>query len=102
MKKFLFVVLNPYSVDFSKPGMPPGLTAEKVDKEIQIERERLKSEGYDTEQYLFDQDKLDIANFGLFLNLNSFDGILIVVAKRLARHNFISFEKIVNAIHENG
>ena len=101
MKNILFVVLNPYSVDFSKAGMPSGLSAEKVDREIQAERDRMKTEGYNSEQYLFDQDKLDVVDFTNFLKSNSFDGILIGAAIRLAPSNFIYFEQLVNAIHDN-
>lgn len=48
-KNILIIGMNPHTIDFSKPGFLPGMTAEKVETGIKAEREGLKALGYDSD-----------------------------------------------------
>ena len=101
MKRILIVGMNPNTVDFSKPGFEPGLTAEKVLLGIKIEREKLTELGYESDLYFIDTGVSDLTDFVGKLKSSKFDGVLIGAGVRISPVNFILFEKLVNTIHEN-
>lgn len=101
MKRILIVGMNPNTVDFSKPGFEPGLTAEKVLLGIKTEREKLTELGYESELYFIDTGVSDSTDFVEILKSSKFDGVLIGAGVRISPVNFILFEKLVNTIHEN-
>jgi hypothetical protein len=101
MKRVLIVGMNPHTIDFSKPGYLPGLTAEKVLTGLNAERENLEKEGFDSDMYLIDDGVLELSGLANQLKKNSFDGIMLGAGVRLPPSNFILFEKLVNTVHNN-
>jgi hypothetical protein len=100
MKQILIVGMNPHTIDFSKPGFLPGLTAEKVLTGLKAERENLKAAGYDSDMYLIDTGVLDMSELAEQLKAKQFDGVMIGAGVRLPPSNFILFEKLVNTTHD--
>jgi hypothetical protein len=101
MKQILIIGMNPHTIDFSSPGFAPGLTAEKVEIGIKIERENLRNLGYDSDLYHIDSGVLELSKLVDLLKIKQFDGILIGAGVRIPPINFILFEKLVNTVHEN-
>jgi hypothetical protein len=101
MKQILIVGMNPNTIDFSKPGFLPGLTAEKVLSGLKAERENLKASGCDSEMFLIDSGSLELTPLANQLKSRHFDGVMVGAGVRLPPSNFILFEKIVNTVHES-
>src|SRR6187549_3489070 len=100
-RQILIVGLDPYTLDFSLPGFPPGLTADKVELGIEAEREHLKGLGYGTEKCWLDNGVLDLSPLEEQLKAKQFDGVVVGAGVRVPPFYFILFEKIINVIHEN-
>ncbi|MEO7046744.1 MAG: hypothetical protein ABI091_15675 [Ferruginibacter sp.] len=101
MKQILIVGMNPHTIDFSKPGFLPGLTAEKVEAGLKAERENLKTIGFESDMYLIDDGVLELSALEDQLKAKPFDGIMLGAGVRIPPVNFILFEKLVNAVHDN-
>ena len=101
MKHILIVGMNPHTIDFSLPGFLPGLTAEKVLKGLEAERENLKAAGFDSDMYLIDTGVFELSPLAEQLQAKQFDGVMVGAGVRLPPSNFILFEKIINTIHDN-
>lgn len=100
MNKILIIGLNPHTLDFSLPGFPPGLTAEKVENGLNAEMENLKTLGYDPELYLMDSGIMELTVLEDKLKATTFAGILIGAGIRVPPSTFMLFEKLINTIHE--
>jgi hypothetical protein len=101
MKKILIIGMNPFTLDFSLPGFPPGMTAEKVEAGISADLEKLKTMGYDPKKFWIDNGDTDQNKLIGELNATKFDGVVIGAGIRIPPHNFNLLEKIVNTVHEN-
>lgn len=101
MKEILYIGMNPRTLDFSLPGFPEGLTAEKVEAGITDERASLKKAGYESTLHFVDTGVLDVSDLVHLLQSKKFDGILVGAGVRIPPSNFILFEKFINAIHEH-
>lgn len=99
MKKVLIIGVDPKTIDFSNPELPPGLTAEKIEKGTDASLERIRSEGYDAELFLVATGASDLRDLGERLQGNSYDGVVIGNGIRSIQGNFILFERLVNEIH---
>ncbi len=101
MKKVLIIGMNPFTLDFSLPGFPPGLTAEKVEMGINADLEKLKAMGYDPAKYWIDNGNMNQENLIHQLKATNFDGVLIGAGIRIPPSNFSLLEKLINTVHEN-
>jgi hypothetical protein len=101
MKQILIVGMNPHTIDFSQPGFLPGLTAEKVEMGLKAEIENLKTAGCNSDMYLIDTGVLELSALAEHLKAKQFDGVMIGAGVRLPPSNFILFEKLINAVHDN-
>lgn len=103
MKKILIIGIDPFIIDFSTPEFSvfPGLTAEKVEAGIKGAIIQLTDLGYDAQLCWTDFGKTALTVLETHLKKESFDGVLIGAGIRVPNSNFILFEKMINAIHEN-
>ena len=101
MKKILIVGLNPHTIDFSMPGYPAGLTAEKVLNGLEAERKNLRGMGLEAELHLIDVGAPDVSPLAELLKSIKFDGIVIGAGVRVPPSNFLLFEKLINTVHEH-
>lgn len=100
MKKVLIIGMNPHTVDFNNPELPPGLTIEMVEKGTTATIDRLKAAGYEAEAYLLNTDQTDYTEIIKLLKTKKQDGVVIGNGIRSIKVNFLLFEKIVNIVHE--
>lgn len=99
-KSVLVVGLDPTLIDFSKPGYPPGMSAEKVFAGIKSSEEELTGLGYTVQTCLtdFGETAEDVVRNDL--NKGHYDCVMIGAGVRANPDNFLLFEKLVNVVHE--
>ena len=101
MTRILLVGYDPETVDFTEPGRPPGLTAEKIQAGIKLGLERIRERGWDVDVCLIRfQDTAETAasQVGRRLRSVAYDCIVIGGGIRLPT-NYLVFESVINAVH---
>ena len=99
MKKILIIGLNPHTIDFKNPELPPGLSAEAIEKGTKETVEKLISIGYDTEVFLVNTGATDLSDLVERLNKKKYDGVVVGNGIRGVKSNFLLFEQIINVVH---
>ncbi|HEX3100563.1 MAG TPA: hypothetical protein VHQ01_02165 [Pyrinomonadaceae bacterium] len=100
-KSVLVVGLDPTLIDFSDPGYPPGMSAEKVFAGIKSSEELLTGLGYNVQTCLTDFGETAEKVVLRDLEQKPWDCVMIGAGVRLNPSNFILFEKLVNVVHEH-
>jgi hypothetical protein len=100
-KSVLVVGLDPDLIDFSQPGYPPGMTAEKVFAGIRSSEEELTNLGYNVETCMTDFGETAESVVQTHLAQKPWDCVMIGAGVRTVPSNFILFEKLVNVVHEH-
>lgn len=100
-KNILVVGLDPTLIDFSEPGYPPGLDADKVFAGIKSSEEELTRLGYNVQTCLTDFGEMAEAVVRNDLKQKPWDCVLIGAGVRTVPSNFLLFEKLVNVVHEH-
>ena len=100
-KSVLVIGLDPTLIDFSKPGYPPGMSAEKVFAGMKASEDELTSLGYSVQTCLTDFGETAEAVVASQLKQKRFDCAMIGAGVRLNPSNFLLFEKLVNVVHEH-
>lgn len=100
-KTVLVVGLDPTLIDFSDPGYPPGMNAEKVFAGIKSSEEELTSLGYTVKSCLTDFGETAEEVVENELKQRPWDCVMIGAGVRVNPSNFLLFEKLVNVVHEN-
>ena len=100
-KNVLVVGLDPTLIDFTRPGYPPGMSAEKVFAGISASEKELTSLGYNVQTCLtdFGETAEDVVRNDL--NQQPWDCVMIGAGVRTVPDNFLLFEKLVNVVHEH-
>jgi len=101
MKTILIIGINPYTIDFTNPDLPKGLTSEIVERGTKATLEKLTSMGYEAELFLIDTGASDLSKLAKHLKGKSYSGIVIGNGIRSQTSNFILFEQIINEVHAN-
>src|SRR5436190_21985773 len=101
-EKSVFVVgLDPRLIDFTKPGYPPGMSAEKVFAGIKSCEDELTRMGYAVQTCLTDFGDTAATVVEGELRKKRFDCVMIGAGVRNNPSNFILFERLVNVVHEH-
>lgn len=100
-KNVLVVGLDPRLIDFSQPGYPPGMDAEKVFAGIRSSEELLTGLGYNVQTCLTDFGETAEAVVENDLKQRPWDCVMIGAGVRTVPSNFMLFEKLVNVVHEH-
>ena len=100
-KNILVVGLDPTLIDFSQPGYPPGMSAEKVFAGIKSSEEMLTGLGYNVQTCLTDFGETAEAVVENDLKQRPWDCVMIGAGVRTVPSNFMLFEKLVNVVHEH-
>ena len=100
-KSVLVVGLDPTLIDFTQPGYPPGMSAEKVFAGIKSSEEELTDLGYNVQTCMtdFGETAEDVVRNDL--RQQPWDCVLIGAGVRTVPSNFLLFEKLVNVVHEH-
>ena len=99
MKKVLIIGINPHSIDFTNPELPPGLTIEAIERGTAATVEKLRSMDFDAEVFLIDTWATDLSGLARRLRDKNYDGVVIGNGIRGIKRNFILFEQVVNVVH---
>jgi hypothetical protein len=99
MKRVLLVGLDPMTVDFSDPALPPGMTAEKIHAGIKLALADMSGRGWTAENCFINPDETAIATVERRVASGRYDCVVIGAGVRLPPSRLALFEALVNAIH---
>lgn len=99
MTQILLVGLEPSTVDYSDPAIPPGTTAEKIREGIKLMAADAAKRGWQADTCLINPDQSAVPAVERRLAAARYDCIIVGAGLRLPPKNLKLFEAIVNAIH---
>jgi hypothetical protein len=100
-KNVLVVGLDPRLIDFSQPGYPPGMSAEKVFAGVKASEEELTGLGLNVRTCYTDFGETAESVVQSELEQQPFDCVMIGAGVRTVPSNFLLFEKLVNVVHRH-
>lgn len=96
-KRILIIGEDPTQVDFSAPGIPPGMTAQKVMAGLEGSRDRLEAAGHSTEILLTEADATMPAQLRKALE-KAYDVIVIGAGLRTVPPMTEKFEVLIDIV----
>jgi hypothetical protein len=100
MTRILFVGLEPETVNFSDPALPPGFNAEKIHAGIAVGMQQMTERGWQADLCLIRPDGTAAAAVERQLATRSYDGVVIGGGVRIPPRNLLLFETLINAVHK--
>ena len=100
MKRILLLGLDPESVDFSDPALPPGMTAEKVHAGIAVALKQFTNHGWESDVGFIRPDETAGPTVERQLRSANYDCVVIGGGVRLPPRNLALFEVVINAIRK--
>ena len=101
MTRVLLVGLDPDTVDFSDPALPPGLTAEKIHAGIAVAGRGFADRGWEADVSYLQPDETAGPTVERQLASKSYDCVVIGAGVRLPPRYLTLFEAVINAIHKS-
>jgi hypothetical protein len=102
MTQILFVGLEPETVDFSDPALPPGFNAEKIHAGIAVAMRQMTERGWLADLCLVRPDDSAGPAVARQLATKSYDCVVIGGGVRMPPTNLLLLERLVNAVHKAG
>ena len=99
MKRVLLVGLDPATVDFSDPALPPGMSVEKIHAGVKVALADMAERGWQAENCFINPDETAAPVVERRLAEGRYDCVVIGAGVRLPPSRLILFEALVNAIH---
>jgi hypothetical protein len=99
MKRVLLVGLDPATVDFSDPALPPGMTAENIHAGIKLALADIAGRGWQAEICFINPDETAVPTVERRLAEGRYHCVVIGAGVRLPPSRLVLFEALVNAIH---
>jgi hypothetical protein len=100
MTRVLLLGLDPETVDFSDPALPPGMTAEKVHAGIAVALKQFAERGWDGDIGFIRPDETAGPAVERLLASKSYDCVVVGAGVRLPPRGLALFEVVINAIHK--
>jgi hypothetical protein len=100
MTQILFVGLEPETVDFSDPALPPGFNAEKIHAGIAVAMRQMTERGWLADLCLVRPDDSAGPAVARQLATKSYDCVVIGGGVRMPPRNLLLLERLVNAVHK--
>jgi len=97
MPRVLLVGLDPQTVDFTDPALPPGMSAEKVLAGVAIAMQQMADRGWQGENFMF-HPATAAEELAARLAGHSYDCIVVGAGVRLPSRNVQLLETVINAI----
>lgn len=97
-KKVLMVGWHPDAVNYDKW---PGLTAEKLLAGLEADKSRLNSLGFDTRLGFIRSAEAAVDDVVAALAAEDYDVVMIGAGVRRDDDHFLTFEALVNAVHQH-
>jgi hypothetical protein len=98
MKRVLLLGYDPDTLDFSEPGLPPGMTAEKVHAGIAVAMKQFASRGWEANVLMIRPDETAGPTVERQLASASYDCVVIGGGVRLPPRLLPIFEVVINAV----
>jgi hypothetical protein len=99
MKRVLLVGLDPVTVDFSDPALPPGMTAEKIHAGVKLALADMTGRGWTVENCFINPDETAVPTVERLVASGRYDCVVVGAGVRLTPSRLALFEALVNAIH---
>jgi hypothetical protein len=99
MKRVVLIGLDPATVDFSDPALPPGMTAEKIHAGIKLALADFAGRGWHAEVCFINPDETAVPTVERCLANDVYDCVVIGAGVRLPPSRLVVFEAVVNAVH---
>jgi hypothetical protein len=100
MTRVLLLGLDPETVDFSDPALPPGMTAEKVHAGIAVAQRQFAERGWEGDVGLIRPDETAGPAVERLVTSKSYDCVVIGAGVRLPPRSLALFEVVINAIRK--
>jgi hypothetical protein len=98
----LFVGLEPETVDFTDPAIPPGFNAEKIHAGIAVAMRQMTERGWNADLCLIRPDETAGPTLERQLATKLYDCVVIGGGVRLPPKNLLLLEVLVNAVCKAG
>ena len=98
-KRVLLVGLDPATVDFSDPALPPGMSAEKIHAGVKLALADMAGRGWLAENCFVNPDETAVPTVEHQLAGDRYDCVVVGAGVRLPPSRLALFEAVVNAIH---
>ena len=99
MKRVLLIGFDPATMDFSDPGLPPGMTAEKIHAGIKLALADIAGRGWHSEICFINPNETAVPTIERFLAGDVYDCVVVGAGVRLPPSQLGLFEAVVNTIH---
>ena len=100
MARILLLGLDPETVDFSDPALPPGMTAEKVRAGITVALKQFTERGWESDVGFIRPDETAGPAVERQLRSANYDCVVIGAGVRLPPKRLADFEAVVNAVRK--
>jgi hypothetical protein len=95
----MLIGLDPATVDFSDPALPPGMSAEKIHAGVKVALADMAARGWQAENCFINPDETAVPAVERRLAEGRYDCVVIGAGVRLPSSRLVLFEALVNAIH---
>jgi hypothetical protein len=99
MKRVLLIGLDPATVDYSDPALPPGMNAEKIHAGVKLALADIAGRGWHPEVCFIKPDESAASAVERCLAENVYDCVVVGGGIRLPPNRLELFETVINAIH---
>ena len=96
MKSVVLISLDPATVDFSDPALPPGMTAEKIHAGVKLALADFAARGWHAQNCFINPDKTAVPTVERCLAGHVYDCVVIGAGLRLPPSRLVLFEAVVN------
>jgi hypothetical protein len=100
MKRILLLGLDPETVDFSDPALPPGMTVEKVHAGIAVALKGFTDRGWESDVGYIRPDETAGPAVERLLRSTKYDCVVVGAGVRLPPRNLPLFEVVIDAIRK--
>ena len=100
MSRILLLGLDPETVDFSDPALPPGMTAEKVHTGIAVALKQFTGRGWESDVGFIRPDESAGPTVERQLRSTHYDCVVVGGGVRLPPRNLALFEVVINTIRK--
>ena len=100
MTRILLVGLEPETVDFSDPALPPGMNAEKIHAGIAVALKQFTERGWESDVCFIRPDKTAGPTVERQLHSRNYDCVVVGAGVRLPPRNLALLETVINAIRK--
>src|SRR5579862_8711341 len=100
MARVILIGYDPATVDFSDPGLTPGMTAEKVHAGITIAMRGFADRGWEGDVGMIRPDETAGPEVERLLAGKNYDCVVIGAGVRLPPRGLALFEAVINAVHK--